>query len=64
MNKWEERSKKMKDTGEKMESLGCLLTILITIPLALIIFIGPVAGIIAGGIIAALYIAGRKANKK
>jgi hypothetical protein len=32
---------KLKNAGEKMQSVGCLLTILITVPIALTLFLGP-----------------------
>ncbi len=43
--------------GQKMQSLGCALTLLITMPIALTIFLGPL-GLVIGIIVATLGIAG------
>lgn len=48
---------KLEATGKKMEKLGCLLTMLFTIPIILMIFFGPV-GLGIGVIVAILGIVG------
>lgn len=57
--KWEERAKKVEEAGQKMQAWGCLLTVLITIPIILTIFFGPV-GLGIGVFIAIIFLAGRK----
>lgn len=52
-----------KKTGEKMQTLGCLLTLVVTIPLLLTVFLGPV-GLIIGAVIAILVVIGHLVNKK
>ncbi len=34
-------SDKLREAGEKMQAIGCLLTLLITVPVILTIFLGP-----------------------
>ena len=60
--KWEKRGEDMKEKGEKMKSLGCMLTILLTIPLGLTIFFGVPGLIISAGIVV-IYLIGRKKQK-
>ena len=42
---------KMQQTGEKMQKVGCAMTLLFTIPIILTIFLG-IPGLIIGGIVA------------
>lgn len=56
-NSSEDKWKKLDDVGSKIQSIGCLLTVLITIPIILIIgltiWLGPL-GLIIGIIISAI----------
>ena len=55
---------KIKQAGEKMQRIGCALTLMITIPLILTIFLGPL-GLVIGGIIFFIGLAGMfKSGKK
>ncbi len=58
-DKWEERAKKVEEAGQKMQAWGCLLTVLITVPIILTIFFGP-AGLGIGALIAILFLIGKK----
>lgn len=58
-DKWEERAKKVEEAGQRMQAWGCLLTILLTIPIVLTVIWGPV-GLGIGVLIAILYLIGRK----
>ncbi|HZK00928.1 MAG TPA: hypothetical protein VFC79_13005 [Tissierellaceae bacterium] len=58
-DKWEERAKKVEEAGQKMQAWGCLLTVLITVPVILTIFFGPI-GLGIGALIAVLFLIGRK----
>lgn len=58
-NKWEERAKKAEEFGQKAQAMGCLLTILLTIPIVLTIFLGPL-GLGIGVVIAILFLISRK----
>ena len=42
---------KMQQTGEKIQKMGCAMTLLFTIPIVLTIFLG-IPGLIIGGIVA------------
>ncbi len=55
----EEKStqQKIEDAGKKMQSMGCALTILITIPIALTIFLG-IPGFVIGSIVAVFGLVG------
>lgn len=59
----EETGKKMQETGKKMKGLGCLLTILITVPIILTLFLGPI-GLVLGGIIFVVGLVGAFKSKK
>ena len=48
--KLEEAGKKMQDTGKKMQNMGCALTIMLTIPIVLTVFLG-IPGAIIGGVV-------------
>lgn len=61
-NKVEEAGKKIEDFGKKTQQLGCLLTVLITIPILLTVFLG-IPGLIIGSIIAILGIVGQFKKK-
>lgn len=64
MNKVEKTAENMKKTGKKMEKLGCLLTLVITIPIILTVIMGP-WGTAIGVIIAILAVVGAvKGNKE
>ncbi len=58
-NKYNETAEKMKKTGEKMQAMGCLLTLVLTIPIVLLLFFGPV-GLGVGVLIAVVGLAIRK----
>lgn len=58
----EKTGQKMENLGQNMQQLGCLLTMIITIPLLLIIFLGPV-GVVISIVIVALGVGGY-ANKR
>lgn len=62
-NKLENAGKKMQNAGEKMQGCGCLLTLVITVPLILSIWLGT-AGMVIGGIVALLAIAAYFAKGK
>ncbi len=47
---YKEKGEKMQEIGKKTQRLGGILTVLITIPIALTIFFGP-AGAVIGGVI-------------
>jgi len=55
--------KKLKQTGEKMQQIGCILTLLFTVPIILLIFLG-VPGLIVGILIAIIGIIGILSKKK
>lgn len=59
MKEEKDLQQKTKELGEKMQKWGCALTVLITIPIVLIAFLGP-AGLVISGIIVVLYLFGRK----
>ena len=54
-DKWEERGQKMQETGKKVQSVGCLMTGLITIPIIGVVawgIPGLIIGLTIGGLIA------------
>ena len=53
---------KTKEFGEKLQSIGCLLTVLLTIPIILTIVMG-VPGLIISIIIIVAYLYGNKKQK-
>jgi len=57
MTDWEERGKKMETTGKKIQGLGCLLTMLFTIPIVLTIFLGSF-GLVIGIFVAIIGLVG------
>ncbi|WP_350343163.1 hypothetical protein PRVXT_002446 [Proteinivorax tanatarense] len=65
-DKWKKRAdrmgeigEKLQNAGDKMNNCGCLMTVVITIPVILFLFLGPLGLLIALLIIVA-YIAGNK----
>jgi len=54
---------KIKQVGTKMQKLGCFLTLVLTIPIVLTLFLG-VPGLIIGGIIAIIAIISFLSQKK
>ena len=63
MADWEKTGKKMEAAGKNMQQLGCLLTMIITVPILLIAFLGPL-GIAISVIFVVLGIAGYVKKKK
>lgn len=59
--KAEELSNKMQNAGKKMQKLGCLLTIVITVPLVLTVFLGPI-GLGISVVLIVLYFIGKNKN--
>ncbi len=62
-NKWEEREKKMEETGKKMQRVGCMLTGLITLPIIGVLIGGPI-GLVIGLIIGVLIFVGALSQGK
>ncbi|MCK9326101.1 MAG: HIRAN domain-containing protein [Bacteroidales bacterium] len=62
-NKWEEREKKMEETGKKMQRVGCMLTGLITLPIIGVLIGGPI-GLVIGFIIGILMFIGALSQGK
>lgn len=62
MSSWDDKAKKLETTGAKIQGLGCLLTILITIPILLTVFLGPL-GLGIGIVIAILGLVGHLKKK-
>ncbi len=48
---------KLRAAGEKMQRLGCMLTVLLTVPILLTLFLG-IPGLIIGGLVFVLGLAG------
>jgi hypothetical protein len=55
--------KKLEEVGEKLQKIGCLLTLMFTVPIVLTLFFG-IPGLIIGIIIAIIGIAGVLGKKK
>jgi len=55
--------KKLEETGKKLQNIGCLLTLMFTVPIVLTIFLG-IPGLIVGIIIAIIGIAGILSKKE
>ncbi|WP_042683125.1 hypothetical protein [Anaerosalibacter massiliensis] len=55
--KMQDTGSKMQETGDKMSALGCSMTLGITIPIILTIFLGPI-GFVIGLILFVAMIAG------
>ena len=56
----EERTK---DLGEKITSLGCLLTVVLTVPIILTVLLGPLGLFISAGVVG-LFVIGKINQKK
>jgi len=55
--------KKLEETGKKLQNIGCILTLMFTVPIVLTIFLG-IPGLIIGIIIAIICIAGILSKKE
>jgi len=53
----------LKQVGKKIEQLGCILTLIFTVPIVLLLFLGA-PGLIIGIIIAIIGVAGVLSKKK
>jgi len=62
MKEEKDMQEKTKELGEKIQSLGCLLTVLFTIPLILTIFLGIPGSIIGFILIVFFFIAKKKGD--
>jgi len=63
MSKEKDLQEKTEEIGKKLRKWGCALTIFLTIPIILFVFLGPLGLIISGGIIV-LYLIGRNKDNK
>lgn len=63
MSEEKDLEQKAEEVGEKLQKWGCALTVLITTPIILTIFLGPIGLIISIGIIV-LYFIGRNKNNE
>jgi len=61
MSKEKDFQEKTEELGKNLQSWGCALTIFLTIPIILFVFLGPIGLIISGAIIV-LYLFGRNKN--
>ena len=61
MSKEKDFQEKTEELGKNLQSWGCALTIFLTIPIILFIFLGPIGLIISGAIIV-LYLFSRNKN--
>ncbi len=50
-------SKKVQDTGKKIQGVGCLLSAVITLPILGLVLLGPV-GLVLGSVVGGLIVAG------
>ena len=55
--------KKLEETGKKLQKIGCLLTVAITVPIVLTVLLG-VPGLIIGIIIAVVAVASMLGKKE